>query len=116
MKKQKVEIVTNAKVGDLIVNEGKAIGVKYIQNGIEKNIEADKIIIATGGASYKATGSTGDGYEIAKKYGHTINTVKPGLVPLECHEKNLCKELQGLSLRNIAIKLVDKEKNLLILE
>ena len=116
LKKQKVEIVTNAKVGDLIVNEGKAIGVKYIQNGIEKNIEADKIIIATGGASYKATGSTGDGYEIAKKYGHTINTVKPGLVPLECHEKNLCKELQGLSLRNIAIKLVDKEKNKAIYE
>ena len=116
LKKQKVKILTNAKVEDIIVKNGEAIGVKYIADDIEQIIEADKIIIATGGASYKATGSTGDGYEIAKKYGHTINTIKPGLVPLECYEKNLCKELQGLSLKNISINLKDKEKNKLIYE
>ena len=111
LKKQKVKILTNAKVEDIIVKNSEVIGVKYIVDNAEQIMEADKIIIATGGASYKATGSTGDGYEIAKKYGHTINTIKPGLVPLECYEKNLCKELQGLSLKNISIKLKDKEKN-----
>jgi predicted Rossmann fold flavoprotein len=50
----------------------------------------------------------GDGYEIAKKLGHTITEIKPGLVPLECYEKNLVKEMQGLSLKNVGIKVLDK--------
>ena len=68
-------------------------------------IKADKVILATGGKSYPLTGSTGDGYKIAKNLGHTIITIKPSLVPLEVYEKESCKKLQGLSLRNVGSKL-----------
>ena len=74
-----------------------------------KKIKADKIILATGGKSYPLTGSTGDGYELVKKLGHTITKIQPSLVPLESYNKDMCKELQGLSLRNIKIQLEDIE-------
>ena len=79
-------------------------------------LKADKVILATGGKSYPLTGSTGTGYEIAKKLGHTITEIKPSLVPLECYQKHICQELQGLSLRNVKIKLEDIEKNKIIYE
>ncbi len=66
----------------------------------------DSVIIATGGVSYKATGSTGDGYEFAKAFGHSIVTPTPSLVPLVCTEK-YCAELMGLSLKNVEVKFVD---------
>ena len=116
LKRHNVEIITNAKVIDLEIKDKVAIGVKYLQECEEKFIKADKIILATGGISYPLTGSTGDGQKIAKKYGHNIKEMKPALVPMECFEKDICKNLQGLSLRNIAIKLVDKEKNKKIYE
>lgn len=112
LKKLKVTIKTNTKVNKIIVQDNVAIGV-------ETNIGtvyADKIILATGGKSYPATGSTGDGYEIAKQCGHTITDLKASLVPLETYEINLCKSLQGLSLKNIAIKVKDIEKNKVIYE
>ena len=101
LKKLNVEIVTNAEVTDVIVKEKQVKGLKYKKDNKEIKIEADKIILATGGKSYPLTGSTGKGYEIAKKYGHTVTNLKPGLVPLECKEKELCKEMQWLSLKNI---------------
>ncbi len=116
LNKLKVKIVTGANVEDIIVKEEKACGVKYIKENKEYAINADKIILATGGASYKATGSTGDGYNIAKKHGHTVTNLKPGLIPFECYEKELCRRLQGLSLKNVSIKLIDKEKNKKIYE
>lgn len=58
----------------------------------------------------------GDGYVIAEKLGHSVLEIKPGLVPLECYERNLAKELQGLSLRNVSIKLVDRSSNKKIYE
>ena len=116
LKKLNVKIVTGANVEDIIVKEGNACGVKYIKENKEYEINANKIILATGGASYKATGSTGDGYNIAKKYGHTVTNLKPGLIPFECYEKELCRSLQGLSLKNVSIKLIDKEKNKKIYE
>ena len=79
-------------------------------------IKADKVILATGGKSYPLTGSTGDGYKIAKNLGHTIIPIKPSLVPLEVYEKENCKKLQGLSLRNVGIKIIDEEKFLLMIE
>lgn len=91
-------------------------GVKYIKEGKEEIIEADKVILATGGVSYPLTGSTGDGQKIAKKYGHTVKEMKPALVPLECFEKDECKAMQGLSLRNVGVKLIDAEKNKKIYE
>ena len=67
------------------------------------------MILATGGKSYPLTGSTGDGYNLAKDLGHTVTEIKPSLVPLECYESDICKDLQGLSLKNVDIKLVDIE-------
>lgn len=90
---------------DLIIRDGAVKGV-VTEEGDE--YEADSVIIATGGASYPVTGSTGDGYELAKKAGHTVVDLKPSLVPLVCHE-GFCSDLQGLSLRNIQISVFDTE-------
>lgn len=70
---------------------------------------AAKVILATGGVSYPQTGSTGDGYEIAKSFGHTVVEPKPSLVPLNVHE-GWCSELQGLSLRNSSVTVYDNKK------
>ena len=109
LKENNVKIMYNTKVTKIIIDEAqkKAIG---IQTENEKII-ADKVILATGGKSYPLTGSTGDGYVLVQELGHSITNIKPSLVPLETYEKNICKELQGLSLRNISIRLVDEEKN-----
>lgn len=115
----KVQIKTNTKVKKILVEEvdrGKrAIGV-ILENG--EKIKADKIILATGGKSYPATGSTGDGYEMVKELGHSIEKIKPSLVPLTVSEKSLklCKQMQGLSLKNVGIMLIDKETNKIIYE
>ncbi len=70
----------------------------------ERKIECNKVIIATGGASYPLTGSTGDGYKFAKKMGHTIITPRASLIPLNVKE-DYVKALQGLSLKNVSIKI-----------
>ena len=119
LKRNKVKIITNAKVTEIISKEQTAEAVKYIdENGKENIIKADKVILATGGKSYPNTGSTGDGYEIAKKLGHTVSEVRPSLVPLACKDNwlNLCKSMQGLSLRNIGMKLIDITNSKVIYE
>lgn len=95
----------HGRAAELMHDGEKVIGVKT-DDGQE--IYADKIIIATGGLSYPGTGSTGDGYELAKQAGHRITDLVPSLVPLEIHE-GFCSELMGLSLRNSEIKVVDTE-------
>lgn len=111
VRKLGIEVLTNTKVEKVIVKDGIAIGVEYNNN---EKMYGDKIIISTGGASYPTTGSTGDGYEMAKEVGHTIKEIRPSLVPLETYEKKYCKEMQGLSLRNIEIKLIDTQKDKII--
>ena len=69
---------------------------------------AEKVIIATGGKSYPVTGSTGDGYILARQAGHTVTPLKPSLVSLECHE-GFCTDLQGLTLKNVEIKVTDSK-------
>lgn len=130
LQKNRVKIKTGIEVKNILQKDGKVIGVKLANGEIEK---ADKVIIATGGKSYPATGSTGDGYNMAKELGHTINRIKPSLVPLTAIndenieikeiEKsqyktslNLCKNLQGLSLRNVKIEMIDENKNKKIYE
>ena len=109
-----VKIMYEMPVSEILVNEEKRItGVKCKNGAI---IKADKVILATGGKSYPLTGSTGDGYEMAKKIGHTITKIKPSLVPLETYEQDLHQSLQGLSLRNVKIKMVDTCKNKTIYE
>lgn len=105
-----VKIMLNKRVTDILIKDNKVIGIK-LENKI---LEADKIILATGGKSYPMTGSTGDGYNLAKKIGHTITEIKPSLVPLESYDKTTVKDLQGLSLKNVEINLIDKSKNKLI--
>lgn len=112
LKELNVEILLNQKVNEIIVKDGSVAGVKLQ----DKIINADKIIVATGGKSYPLTGSTGDGYKMVEKLGHTVTKIKPSLVPLETFEKDTCKEMQGLSLRNVEIKLKDIEKNKIIYE
>lgn len=116
IKELNIEIKYNTRVIEIlteIVNgEKKVIGVKTDK----EMIKADKVILATGGKSYPLTGSTGDGYQLAEKLGHSITPIKPSLVPLEVYDKVECKELQGLSLRNVEIKLIDREKNKQIYE
>ncbi len=89
----------------LIIEDGAVKGVETESGEV---IYAEKIIIATGGLSYPGTGSTGDGYELAKQAGHKITELVPSLVPLEIHE-GFCSDLMGLSLRNTAIKVIDTE-------
>ena len=116
LKKNNVEIHYNEKVEEILYKESEG---EKIVTGIKtekQEILADKVILATGGKSYPLTGSTGDGYKLAKNLGHTITDIKPSLVPLEIYEKNICKELQGLSLRNVSIKVLDTEKNKTIYE
>jgi predicted Rossmann fold flavoprotein len=94
------------RVEKLIVEDGVAVGV--VANG--EHIKAKNIIIATGGKSYPATGSTGDGYELAKQVGHTISTPIPALVPVET-EGDTAQKLQGLNLKNVkAVGWIDGKK------
>ncbi len=91
---------------ELIIEDGAVKGC-VTEDG--KKYYADNVLIATGGASYPATGSTGDGYKLAEQAGHTITAIKPSLVPLECHE-GWCTEAMGLSLRNVEIRVEDTHK------
>jgi predicted Rossmann fold flavoprotein len=67
----------------------------------------DKCVICTGGLSYPKTGSDGDGYKFAKKFGHTVREPEPSLVPLECKEKELCESMSGLTLKNVKLSVSD---------
>ena len=102
LKKENVQILTNTTAKRIITDAEKNVLGVELDDG--KEIKADKIILATGGKSYPVTGSTGDGYRIAKDLGHTITKIEPSLVPLTSHDE-VCKKLQGLSLRNVAIQL-----------
>ena len=129
LKNLNVKIYTNSTVNQIIVKDGSVTGVEYTFNNNKYTINADKVILATGGKSYPTTGSTGDGYEMAKRLGHTITEIKPSLIPIVANEnsaiekinlesyknsKELCKSLQGLSLKNVKIQFEDIEKNKVI--
>ena len=108
----KIQYKLNTRVEKILTQNDEILGVRTDR----EIIKADKVILATGGKSYPLTGSTGDGYVIAKALGHTIIPIKPSLVPLEVYEKEECKMLQGLSLRNVGIKITDTDRNKLIYE
>ena len=105
LKRRNVEIRYNCEVNRIVYEEDRVKGV--LVN--DKLIESKNVIIATGGMSYPGTGSTGDGYNIAKEAGHTIISPRPSLVPLISSDKWI-KDLQGLSLRNVKLSLMNKEK------
>ena len=101
LNKNHVNIIYNVSVDNFILDNNKIKALKLSNNKI---IECDKCIIATGGKSYPKTGSSGDGYMYAKKLGHKIVDLKPGLVPLRSND-SICKLLQGLSLKNVTLSL-----------
>lgn len=98
-----VEVLLHEEVSGLLVEEGAVRGIRLKKSG--RKVAADAVIVATGGLSYPATGSTGDGYRFAKEEGHTVTELSPALVPFETKE-TVVKELQGLSLRNINVKIL----------
>lgn len=129
VKRNNVDIRKKVTVSKILQKDGKVVAVET-ENG--EKIIADKVILATGGKSYPMTGSTGEGYKLAEELGHEITKIQPSLVPLTATEKNetekiikeseyktslkLCKELQGLSLRNVAIQISDMQNNKKIYE
>ncbi|MBP1581800.1 MAG: NAD(P)/FAD-dependent oxidoreductase [Oscillospiraceae bacterium] len=112
-------------VVDALVDECKKLGCKFIQGTakellLEENcakgavtadgctLKADAVLIATGGKSYPATGSTGDGYALAMQAGHTITKLKPSLVPIVTNEA-YCRDMMGLSLKNVVLTVTDSK-------
>ena len=94
--------VKTARVKSILVEDGRVCGVQTQQEMIRSNW----VILATGGVSYPTTGSTGDGYEMAKALGHTVVAPEGNLVPLETAGQD-CQDMQGLALRNCGVKLVN---------
>lgn len=76
----------------------------------EGSFSFDRVIVCTGGMSYPQTGSTGDGYKFAKSFGHTVKDITPSLVPLECYNADACSDMAGLSLKNVKLTIMDKDK------
>lgn len=101
-----VKLRVESRVSDIIVENDRAVGVKTDSG---KVFSGDVVILATGGASYPGTGSTGDGYVMAQAIGHEVTPLLPSLVPLELEEEWV-SELQGLSLRNVRVALMADEK------
>ena len=94
------------RVIELITENDCIVGAKTESGNV---YNGDSVIIATGGLSYPRTGSTGDGYELAKSVGHTVTELRPSLSALVCRE-GLCSECMGLALKNVSIKVVDIKK------
>ena len=94
----------HGRVKELIIEDNRVTGV-LLSDG--RRIMADSVIVATGGVSYPLTGSTGDGYKLAKQAGHTITPLKPSLVPIVTHDKWV-SDVMGLSLKNVSITIKNK--------
>ena len=108
LSRRKADVLLHTEVKELIIEEGRAAGV-LLSSG--KKLYADAVIVASGGISYPSTGSTGDGYRFAESCGHRVTELSPALVPMEVKEW-YAKELMGLSLRNIQIRITEGKKKL----
>lgn len=103
-----VKVRLHAEVEKVLVEEDHAAGVRL---GDGSRLAGDAVIVATGGISYRTTGSTGDGYRFAQETGHQVTELSPSLVPLETAE-DWAGRLQGLSLRNVEVSIFDGKKEL----
>lgn len=106
--RKRVDIRLNTTVREVLAEEGKVTGVLFSDGGKQA---ADAIVLATGGLSYPSTGSTGDGYPMAQKLGHTVKECMPALVPMEIEEP-WCASLQGLSLKNVTLAMTCGKKKI----
>jgi len=117
VEEQGARLRTHAPVERLLVEGGRVVGVQVSHDApgmgkpsVGRVYHADAVIVATGGASYPGTGSTGDGYRLAESVGHSIVPIRPALVPLET-AGDIAPRLQGLSLRHVTVRVwVDGEK------
>lgn len=113
LQRRKVKIFYNSAAEKINISDGEFQSVKadVFENGsiTKRELRADAVIIATGGISYPSTGSTGDGYRFAESTGHIVKETYPSLVPVNIKEE-FVKELQGLSLRNVNLSLVNGKK------
>lgn len=107
LQRLKVDISFNTEVTKIVEKDGKAVGV--IIAGKKEMLPADAVIVATGGMSYPSTGSTGDGYRFAKELGHKVTKLYQSLVPFQIEEEYV-RELQGLSLKNVSLKVYAGKK------
>lgn len=108
LKEQNVDILLNTCVEKIECTDSRVTGVVLCGG---RKIEADAVIVATGGMSYQATGSTGDGYRFAEESGHKVTECTPSLVPFNAQEEWVAK-LQGLSLKNVLVTIYDGRKKL----
>ncbi len=100
-----VKVRLKSPVSEVLVKNGEVTGVMFNDGN---TIECNSVVLCTGGASYRGTGSTGDGFKIAKKVGHEVVKLRPSLVPLIVSEKWI-GELQGLSLKNVSVTLINEK-------
>ena len=103
LKKHNVKSIYNCSVNNLLIEENNIIGV---ETASKEKIYADKVVLATGGKSYPLTGSTGDGYILANKVGHSTTEIRPALVPMRIKERSICKSLRGVTLKNVELRIV----------
>lgn len=108
LRKQNVEVHLRTKAQNLLIKEGTVCGIA-LSDG--KVMDADAVIVATGGISYPSTGATGDGYRMAEDSGHRLVKSTPSLVPFETRE-DWVTQLQGLSLRNVTVSIYNGKKKL----
>lgn len=108
LRKSGVQIWLNTEVNSIRAGEGEVIGL--VAGG--DWLSFDRVIVTTGGRSYPKTGSTGDGYRFAQELGHQVTDIRPSLIPMVVREQEVCKRLQGLSLKNIRLSLYEGKKEL----
>ena len=108
---RKLKALKVALVRDRAVSLGIAEGAVSEVVGEKRTYPADAIILATGGVSYPATGSTGEGHRMATEVGHTVTALQGSLVPLK-EQGNLCARMQGLSLRNVSLTVFENDKKI----
>ena len=111
LRRQHVKFV-HGRAMEVLTREGQVCGVR-LEDG--KALEGNRVILATGGCSYPLTGSTGDGYAMAQKLGHTVVEPKASLIPL-VEEGTDCARMQGLALKNVEIKVRNQKKKVIFQE
>ena len=111
MRRQGVKVRLRSRVTKILTDEERVTGLAVLNpdDGVEKCLDFDRVIVATGGLSYPSTGATGDGLRFAGELGLRVTKTSPSLVPIECEER-YCEEMQGLSLRNVELHIKNGKK------
>ena len=111
MRRQGVKVRLRSRITRILTEEERVTGLAVLDpdDGVEKCLDFDRVIVATGGLSYPSTGATGDGLRFAGELGLRVTKTSPSLVPIECEER-YCEEMQGLSLRNVELHIKSGKK------